>query len=290
MANWYGYILVIIAAAIFGASSIIAKYVYFTGLSPVPVLIMQGLLAMVIAWGWVIVSGKWVAIPKSLIFSLMTQGIIGSFLTTVLFYSALGSMSASLVTLLFFTYPAFVLIYNVLLNGHQVTRAEKVALVMASVGLVFCVDLPKIGLGEVDVWAAMMAVGAAITNAYLIINGEKLLEKISLPVVTAWTQTISLVMLLVIYQPLWLVSISLSWYQVGLLAAGGIMNLLPLMIYLAGIRRVGAGIASIVSTAEIPFTLILAWVLLGETLNGMQTVGGLLIMLSVVILYCYRIE
>jgi len=73
-------------------------------------------------------------------------------------------------------------------------------------------------------------------------------------------------------------------------AGGALLCNIPLMIYYMGLKIVGANISSIISTAEIPFTLLLARLILQETLNGYQVVGGLLIMTSVIILYRQRIE
>ncbi|MBP2649753.1 MAG: hypothetical protein H6Q74_578 [Firmicutes bacterium] len=285
MANWYGYILMIAAAFFFAASSIVCKYTYATGLNPVTVLILQYILALGISWGWVLVSGNRLLIPKKLIITMLLQGLIGSFLTSVLFFSALAKLDAALATLLLFTYPAIVLIYNAVFTGYSVTRYEKIALVMAIVGLAFCVNLPEISIDTVGASAIGLVLASAVTNAFLVVNGEKLLSKVALPVVTAWSQTISFVAILVVYQPLWMAEIALTWYQIELLVTGGLVLLLPIMLYYAGIKRIGSGISSIISTAEIPLTIIMAWILLGETLNLLQALGGILIMLSVVVLY-----
>ncbi|MBP2645581.1 MAG: protein of unknown function transrane [Firmicutes bacterium] len=290
MCNWYGYILVVISAVFFGASSIVCKFTYATGLAPVPVLLMQGVLSCAISWGWVLVTNQAAGISRSLLLPMLAQGIIGSFLTSLLFFIALDEMGASLTTLLVFSYPAFVLVYNAIFVGRNVTPVEKIVLVMAFLGIVFCVDLPQLGLSHMSTKGILLALGAAITYAFMNINGERLLAEVALPVVTAWTQTLSLMMLVAIYQPVWMLDVSLSWQQLGLLATGGGTLLIPIMIYMAGLKRIGAGIASILSTAEIPITLFLAWLLLGETLSLLQVAGGMLIMLSVMVLYYYRME
>jgi drug/metabolite transporter (DMT)-like permease len=290
MGNWYGYLLVVVAAAIFGASSVIVKYTYSTGLSPIPVLIMQGLISSTIAWGWVMFRGRSARLPAAIIPWMVAQGAIGGFLTSILFYTALEALGAALATLLLFTYPAFVVLYEVVFNHQQLSLYEKVALALAFVGLVFCIGVLDAGIGAVTAWAVIMAIASAVTNAFLNINGERLLAICETPVVTAWSMTFSTLMMLIIYQPVWLLTISLSWQQAILLLAGAVSFLVPLIFYLAGIKRIGAGIASIVSTAEIPFTLLLAWFFLQEMLDGWQIFGGFLITLSIIILYRHRIE
>lgn len=290
MGGWYGYAMVIASSALFGASSVVIKHTYSTGLSPIPVIIIQGLISSMVAWGWVLLSKKSPRLPKGLWPWMAAQGAVGGFLTSVLFYTSLEVLGAALATLLLFTYPAFVVIYNTVFRKHRLTLPEKGALVMALVGILFCVDLPGVRLGSVTALALLMALGSAVTNAFLSINGERLLAVLETPVVTAWSLSVSTLTMLVVYRPLWLAEVSLSGYQILLVVGGALLFVLPLVVYLTGLRRIGAGIASIISTAEIPFTLVLAWVFLQESLNVVQVLGGGLITLSVFVLYYYRVE
>ena len=290
MGNWYGYFLVILSSVLFGASSVIIKFTYSTGLTPIPVLIMQNTLGMILAWGWVLVSGNSAKLPRSLLPWMVAQGVLGGFLTSIFFYTALGQIGAALATLLLYTYPAFVVIYHVLFRDASLSSAQKLALVMALLGIVFCVDIFEAEIGQVAVWAIVLALSSAVSNAFISINGERLLSVCETPVVTAWQLTFSTATMYLVYQPFWLVQADLSIYQMSLVAGGALLCNIPLMIYYMGLKIVGANISSIISTAEIPFTLLLARLILQETLNGYQVVGGLLIMTSVIILYRQRIE
>jgi drug/metabolite transporter (DMT)-like permease len=290
MGGWYGYAMVIASSVLFGASSVIIKHTYSTGLAPVPVIIIQGIISSLVAWGWVLLSKKSPRLPKGLWPWMAAQGTVGGFLTSVLFYTSLEVLGAALATLLLFTYPAFVVIYNTVFRKHHLTLPEKGALVMALAGILFCVDLPGVQLESVTALALLMALGSAVTNAFLSINGERLLAVLETPVVTAWSLSVSTLTMLVVYRPVWLADVSLSGYQILLVVGGALLFVLPLMVYLTGLRRIGAGIASIISTAEIPFTLVLAWAFLQESLNVVQVLGGGLITLSVFVLYYYRVE
>lgn len=290
MTNWLGYFFVVLGAFTFGTSSIVIKYTYSTGLEPLPTLIIQNSLAAAIAWLWVVTTRAKAYVPPSLRVRMVAQGAIGSFLTSVLFYTALDLLGAALATLLIFTYPAFVAAYNVFCRHLRLTGGQMLALGMALVGLVFSVDLLHTKWRAENLWAIMLALGSAVSNAFLTINGERLLVKIDTVVVTAWSFTFSTLMLLIVYQPLWVFSISMTWQQMVLTTAGALLMVLPVAIYMAGLRRIGAGTASIISTAEIPITLVLAWLILSESMNGWQIIGGLLITLSVVMLYYHSDE
>ena len=59
-------------------------------------------------------------------------------------------------------------------------------------------------------------------------------------------------------------------------------TVLALTFLLAGITRVGATTASLISTLEPLFTVVLAILLLQESLSGVQFVGGALILAAVI--------
>jgi drug/metabolite transporter (DMT)-like permease len=61
-------------------------------------------------------------------------------------------------------------------------------------------------------------------------------------------------------------------------------TILALGAFLAGVERVGPTTASLLSTLEPVFTIILAVILLGESLSGGQLFGGVLILAAVLLL------
>lgn len=290
MDNWLGYALVVLAAAVFGASSIVIKYIYSTGLSPMQVLMVQNLVSMLLAWGWVLTGKKNAAVPVRLRLSMVAQGAVGGFFTSALFYTALASLGAALSTLLLFSYPAFVVAYEVLFDKYRISKYEKIALATIFTGLLLAMNIFAVKIGPISPWPLVMGLASAVTYAFMNVNGEKLLSCLHTSVVTAWSLTFSTLAMLIFFQPLWLADLSLSELQAILLVLGSVVYILPLILLYAGIVRIGAGIASIISTAEIPFTPLLAWLFLGETFSILQVVGGILIIAGIVILYYHRIE
>ncbi|HWR62650.1 MAG TPA: DMT family transporter, partial [Clostridia bacterium] len=63
-----------------------------------------------------------------------------------------------------------------------------------------------------------------------------------------------------------------------------ISGILPVVFLYKGIRLVGAARASIVATAELPATLAISYLFLGETMSCPQLLGVLLIITAIVIL------
>jgi drug/metabolite transporter (DMT)-like permease len=68
-----------------------------------------------------------------------------------------------------------------------------------------------------------------------------------------------------------------------LLAFGLVATALAIQAFYAGVRRIGAARASIVSTVEPVYTIALAVILFGETLAPIQVVGGALVLAAVIL-------
>lgn len=68
-----------------------------------------------------------------------------------------------------------------------------------------------------------------------------------------------------------------------LLAFGLVATALAIQTFYAGVRRIGAARASIVSTVEPVYTIALAVILLGETLAPVQVLGGAIVIAAVIL-------
>jgi drug/metabolite transporter (DMT)-like permease len=286
MTRLSGYFALICSALLFGAGSIVIKFTYQSGLTPEVVLVTQIGIAVLISWTVVALRDrKKVTMPRALWRAMVLQGAIAGGLTSLLFFYALDQLGASLATLLLFTFPALIALYHGIWCKIPIKKFQRIALILALLGLLFAVDVFHTQLINFSGESILIGIGAAITNAFGSINGEKLLNKVDTFVVTAWSYTFSFLTLLCLYRPEWLFYTSFSVEQSILLISGAVLNFAPLACYFFAITRIGSGIASIVSTLEIPITLLLAYAFLGETMIGIQLAGGILITVSVFLLY-----
>jgi drug/metabolite transporter (DMT)-like permease len=63
----------------------------------------------------------------------------------------------------------------------------------------------------------------------------------------------------------------------------GVFSAFAVVAFLGGARRIGAARAALVSTFEPVYTIVLATLLLGETLGPIQVLGGTLVVVGVVL-------
>ena len=72
-----------------------------------------------------------------------------------------------------------------------------------------------------------------------------------------------------------------SWLP--LLGLGLVATAIAIQTFYAGVKRVGGARASLISTVEPVYTIVLAMILFDERLTGVQIVGGLLVLFAVIL-------
>lgn len=314
-ARRFGVALVVISACAFGSGSLFAKPVYAAGMDWLTLMTWRFPLAVAASWLWILARRDSRAAlrrmtPRHILVLLM----LGVFyvLNTATFYASVETVPASLAALIVYLYPPLVAVISIRFGRRLEGRMVWVALVVATVGvalavggidpssapplsgLVLCVMSPMIyGIwivlaarfsgerpaagtdapvtvpphdGEAaptqdeagDPAPAMTIMMSATALAYLVIGvlaGHRVLDAAAVPA-DAW---------------------------LGVLGVGVVSTAVAVQTFYAGIRRVGAAQASLISTVEPVWTVVLATLLLSETLTPIQLLGGAAVIGAVVL-------
>ena len=118
-------------------------------------------------------TGALRGLARRAVLAALAMGAVGYATQAGLFFLALERMDASLLALVLYTYPAFVLVGAVLLGRERATRRRVLALVAASAGTVLV--LAGAGGGAVDALGVAMGLGAALAYTTYILVGDKVL-------------------------------------------------------------------------------------------------------------------
>lgn len=276
-----GIILVLISGLGYAWLPIFAKWAYAEGLKPIDLLTLRFAIAAPMMWllTWQETEDSR-TLPR---LKLLLAGALFAFVALTAFF-ALSLIPSSLYTLLLYTYPAMVVILARIM-GEQLSRQAIVALLLTLVGIGLTVPLQEGELGGIDPFGIGLGlVNAALYAIYIIFSQRVLQGQRAMGHATRWNITGSLGVLILLA---WAQGFTLPTTWQGWASAAGIAivcTLLPIFTFLIGIRRLGASKASILSSIEPLATLLLAVALLGESLTWQQTVGGALILASVVVL------
>jgi drug/metabolite transporter (DMT)-like permease len=212
-------------------------------------------------------------------------GACGYALQAGLYFAALERIDASLLSLLLYTAPAMVAAAAVVLGRERIDGRRLTALALALGGLVLVVG--GAGAGALDPLGAALGLGAAVGYSAYILISDGLAARVPPNVLAALVCSGAAVSLT-------LASALLGELRPGELTAAGwgwlaglavVCTVAAIGLFFAGLRRVGPTTAAILSTVEPLVTVLLAFLVFGETLGPAQLVGGGLVLGGVLVLH-----
>ena len=286
----HGALLCLVSAAGFGTLGIFGKLASDAGASVTSTLFVRfGLAALVFA-AVIAVSGRMAELrrlPRRVVLTGLALGAAGYSLQSGLYFAAIGRLDVSLVSLLLYTYPAFVTLAALALGRAAPSLRAGAALTMASVGLALV--LLTAGMGDFDVTGALLALGASLTYTTYILVSDGVVGEVDPFVLSALVlggATASFAVAGLAGGTLDLALGADAWLWLVLIAL--VSTVVAVSAFFAGLRRVGPSEAAILSTFEPIVTVALAFVVLGERLSAPQLAGGALVLAAVVLLQLRR--
>ncbi len=273
--------MVLGSATGFATLAIFAKLAYASGLGTEQTLAFRFLLAAIgmLVLALVIGQNPLRLNRKRLVTLLALGGLVytGQSLT---YFVALRSLPASLVVLIAYIYPSLVVVAGWLFLRRTVSRWHWLALAASFAGVAFLVGGTRFEFS----WALVLAIASPTIYTGYILIGERVMT--SVPAVAASAVIMSgaalaFCLLAALNHELALPRNANGW------AVGVGIALFPTMVaislFMAGLPRVGAARAALISTVEPVITVVLAVVLLGDRLSAVQVMGGVLVLLAVIL-------
>lgn len=311
-----GVLLVVISACGFGSGALFAKPIYAAGVDWMTLLAWRFLLAAVLSWVWLLAwpshrqALRRMSRRRLLVLVLLGGLYLGNSGT---YFWGLETVPASLAALIVYLYPALVAVMSIRFARRLEGRRAWGALGLATLGVVLAV-------GGIDPRTApptegllLILASPLIYSVWIILSarlgGERAeasdagaRDRASVPPHDAETtsqpeQTDSAPAAAIM-----LTTTAIAWWIAALLTGrpaapeqipadawlpligvGVIATAVALQAFYAGARRIGAAQASLVSTVEPVYTIILATLLFGEVLGTVQVIGGIMVIAGVVI-------
>jgi drug/metabolite transporter (DMT)-like permease len=277
-----GIALVFASAVGFGTLGIFGIYAQRAGLSIPTVLAFRFLLAAAIVWVLLAAQGRLVVLRGRTLAIALGLGAFGYATQSGLYFLGLEFMTAGLVAIVLYTYPAFVVILAVLTIDERLTRTLVLALVLSLGGVVLVTGANPAGASLIGVGIVL---GAALAYAVYITVSRALLVTLDPLVLTAYVLPaagITFVLIGSATGDLAIPTTPSAWTVLVCIAV--FATALPVVTFFAGITYVGASRAGIISTVEPPVTVVLGAALFAEPVTTATVVGGALILLGVILL------
>jgi drug/metabolite transporter (DMT)-like permease len=279
-----GSLFCLASAAAFGAMGIFGKLAYDEGATVGTLLASRFVFAAAVLWLFVVCAGRvrdLGALSRRDIAIALALGAVGYGAQAGGYFTALDRLDASLLALLVYTYPVIVTVTAIALGRESASRRTALALGLASTGLVLV--LAGAASGQLDAIGMVLGLGTAVVYSAYILISEGVTARVgplALSTLVCTGAATSLTLGGLAGGDLDPGSVSAAGFGwLGGLAAVSTVGAVAL--FFAGLRRVGPAAASILSTLEPVVTVVLAFVLFGESLGPVQLAGGALVLLAV---------
>lgn len=280
-----GALLVLISATGFATLPIFIKVAYVTGANTLTVLTLRFMLAALLLWIFLKPLGISPRISGKTALKLCLMGVIGYGSMSFLFASCLQYLTAPLAEMLLFTYPVLVSIMSFITGAEEFSWQKGLALIIGVSGLFLILGVSLASISQIGV---ALGLGSAIVYSCYIMISNRILKDVHSLVATTYVCSAAALVFAVytaVTDQLILTLPSTGWLALlGIAIFGTIVGIL---CFFAGLSRIGAANASIISTAEPAIAVLLSALVLGEQLTLLQGIGGLLIVTSILVLQIY---
>ncbi|PSQ45220.1 EamA family transporter [Halobacteriales archaeon SW_6_65_15] len=267
--------LVLVSAAGFGTLGVLGELAAAEGLSIPTVLTFRFVLAALVVWAILGARGELRRLRGRPLVGF-ALGALGYAAMSGLFFWGLTFMTAGLVGIVLSTYPVFVVAAATVGLGERVTRRTVAALGAALAGVALVTGADPAGA---DPRGIAVVLAAALVYAGYITVSRSALTTVDPQVLTAHVLPAAAVAYLAVGTATGQLRIPATVYEWELeVAIAVVATALPIFTFFAGLRRIGASRASIVSTVEPVVTLLLGAAVLDEPITPVTMVGGALVL------------
>ena len=198
------------------------------------------------------------------------------------YFNALHFIPASTNALLLYTFPVVVTLLAAVLFHESLGWMKLGAVGLAFLGTVLVVEAQLRATAPIGI---VLGLGSAAFYSGYILYGSRLLPGLPPVSATAMIMTSAAVVWTAYASINGQVAVDWTVPRLALIIGFAVVGTtIPVLTFILGLRLVGPSRAAILSTFEPATTVLLAVIILGETANPIQYVGGALILASVVLL------
>lgn len=278
-----GFAQILLSGACFGFLGLFGKLAFKAGLTPGELLSMRYLTAAIMLGLYLVVTGQkpWqLRIPQ--IMTCLLLGIFGYAVFSFFYFSALKNISASLTVLLLYTYPVMVSLGARVFFKEHLGKPGRIALILCFLGMLGLV------WGE---WRVnhpinlVFGIGSAFFYACYILVSGKVLTKVPATTSTFYILlgaglSLSALSFAGFDRPIEI--LQNQWPLIVVMAF--VCSLLAMTLFQAGLQKISSPEASIVSTSEPLFGVLVAILFLNEQIQLLQIIGAILVLSAMIIL------
>jgi drug/metabolite transporter (DMT)-like permease len=276
----WGVVNTVLASFFLGWAPILGKFAYQGGVTPFTLAAIRTLVAALLLWlAFAFFWRREIVISWRGLVGCISVGAVNGF-GSLFYYTSLASLDASRAALLNTLYPLWVVLF-LFAAGQPLTRLTLVRLALSMFGVYL---LTWAGPGEMDWLGVTLMIASAAIYGWHLVLGQWVLADVpsrtgALYILTAMACVVGLARGVQgqVVEPI----TTAGWSAI---VALGLTTALSRLAMFSALRRVGGIETSLGGLLELLVSLMLAFLLLGERLTLVQSVGGALLVVGMVLM------
>ncbi len=274
-----GIALVLGSGVAFAFAPVTAKLAYQADVKVATLLTVRFIFATALFWLVVAVLRRPLPRRRGVVRGLVYGGVFYA-IQALLLFSAVNRIDPGLAILLFYVFPALLVLPSVALGRDRFSWRRVAAIPVALVGVGLVLVGP--GVGSVDALGVTLALLGAVAYVAFVLAGDYLAVGTD-PIVLAALMGTGAIPTFAVYG---LVSdgLTLDFQPRGWIwiVAVAFVSLIAFTIFFAGLERVGPSLTGLLSTSEPVATTVASAAIFGDRLTPVQGIGGALVIGAVV--------
>jgi drug/metabolite transporter (DMT)-like permease len=278
---------VVVGAVSFGAHTTAVKYGYTLGLAPLEVLGGEFVLAAVFFGISLLLNRSLVRLRRREIAKTIAWGLVGVGGTSVSLYLALAHVRVAVAVALLFQYLLWVFLLEFLFHRRRPRTAQWVAAGLIGTGAILASGVTEGGgLVSSPIGIAFGLISGICYGSFLFGNRE--LGGIGTPLQRSTIMAVPLASIMMVFAlagfPTLPAGNLFTLEVVGILALAALLGqILPLWCFSHGVPRVGAPVAGVLASIELPIASFVSLLVLHEALSPVRWLGIVAITLAVIL-------
>jgi drug/metabolite transporter (DMT)-like permease len=288
--NLQGYLYTLLAATLWGTSGVAAKFLFNTGLAPLQLVQIRVTLSVILLLGvFLLFNRTRLVISRRDLPYFLVFGILGLAGSQTTYYLTVSKIQVGPAVLIQYLCPVWITLYASLFQGEPISKKMGLALLLAVAGCYFVAGGYRFDLLKLNREGVMIGVISSFFVAFYSLYAEKGLKRYDAWTVLFYGLATGTVFYLFLLPPARMVTAGftlktwLLFFYIAIFA-----TIIPFALFFKGIERIRASRASITANWEPVMACLAAYLVLGETLEPLQALGGVGVISAVVLLQLAR--
>jgi drug/metabolite transporter (DMT)-like permease len=281
-----GYLCVITAAILWAVSGTVGKGLFAGDITPLDVVQVRATFgSLLIAVFFCIRARHLFRIqPRDFGFFFFLGAVVMA-LVQLTYFTAISKIQVAAAILLQYLAPIMVAFYSICFWKERLTAVKFLSVLLSFVGCYLVVGAYNLQLLQLNRAGILWGLASAVCYASYALLGERAMHRYSPWTVLFYALLFSAIPWYIFYPPFHYLRAGFNLSQwTGLLYIAFLGTAVPFGLYFVGINYIRSTRASITATLEPISAGFIAYLFLGETLETLQVLGGVLVICAIVLL------